>query len=156
MDLLQPFNSLSLELLRSMSGFGLTQIIVEPTRLFGSGASLIDHVYVSNVSSTAGLYVGAPLGSSDHCSISFSLTPFSPQPRRQTKRTIWLYNKVNFQALNDHLMELMDALPKQFSNTESGWNLFKSTLMSAVKQFIPQRTIKRRKLFLGWISMFCG
>lgn len=71
--------SSSSDLLALASSFGLSQVVDEPTRIFGSSCTLIDHVYVSSTAMVQSLSVCPPLGTSDHCSISVELALAGPK-----------------------------------------------------------------------------
>ena len=102
-DLLKIDEQLPMNLLGVTSSFGLSQLGHEPTRVCASSSSLIDHVYASASPSISSLLVGAPLGSSDHCSLRLCLSQFSVQKIPPLKCRIWLYSKADFEGLNDRL-----------------------------------------------------
>ena len=66
-------NSPSQQLLSSMLSFHLHQMVSEPTRLCSSNSSLIDHIYVSDPSLVSEFLTSAPIGNSDHQSITITL-----------------------------------------------------------------------------------
>lgn len=68
--------------------------------------TLIDHVYTSNPSRCSGVSIEAPLGTSDHNSIVVHLSNEKVKPRL-VKRRIWLYQRADFEGLNELLMDSM-------------------------------------------------
>ena len=65
-DLLQHEDSRCQDLLELTLGFGLSQVVIGPTRCSPTSATLIDHVFVSSSAAVESLSVSTPLGSSDH------------------------------------------------------------------------------------------
>ena len=59
----------SYDITSMLSSFHLSKVVRDPTRITSHSSSLIDHVYVSNLSSLHSCSTKPPLGSSDHCSI---------------------------------------------------------------------------------------
>ena len=99
--------------------------------------------YVSSTALAKSILVGSPLGTSDHSSVSLSLSVPKPTPPPHC-RWVWLYSQVDFQALNDHLLESLDD-GVTGSSAESQWLGLKRNFMSIVKKHIPMRSISCRK-----------
>ena len=149
-DLLRSQESLAIDLIGVMSSVGLSQIVTEATRVTDSTSSLIDHVYVNSVALAKTVTVGSSLGTSDHSSVSLSLSiaRASPSPHR---RRVWLYSRVDFQALNDELLERLDD-GVAGSSVETQWQGLKQNFMSIVKKHVPVRSISCRRRH-PWITI---
>ena len=132
-------SSTCLRLEEITSSFGLTQVVDEPTHITDTSSTLIDHVYMSNPAVCSGVSVEAPLGSANHNSIVVQLSFVKCKPR-SVKRRVWLYQKADFEGLNDHLM---DSLPDKLHSTmdvNNHWECFQDTIMSGASDFIPNFT----------------
>ena len=148
-DLFKSQECLALDLVGVMSSVGLSQVVLEATRVTLNSSSLIDHVYVSSLNLAESVVVGAALGTSDHQSVTFTLGITRSRPSKHRRR-VWLYSRVDFQALND---ELLEKLGDGFSgnSAEAQWQGLKRDFMSVVEKHVPTRSISCRKR-LPWIS----
>ena len=91
---------LSSDILSTMLGFHLHQVVSDPTRVSMSNSnsirssSLIDHVYVSDLSNLVSCSTIPPVGNSDHLCISTVLSK-QVRPHKPIRRRVWLYNKLS-------------------------------------------------------------
>ena len=142
----------AIDLLSSMAGFGMHHLVTDHTRVTSSSSSTIDLVFSSCPRLVPQVNVVSPLGSSDHCSLSCSLSLCRPTFRIY-RRKIWLYQKTDFDALND---ALEDSLPPEAvldgGNVNSTWPLFKTAFLDTVHRFIPNRLVHCKKSLPPWIT----
>ena len=151
-DLSKPHSTSALDLLATFAGYGLHQVVQEPTRLTGYRHSLLDLVLCTNVSMICDLSINCPLGTSDHNSIAMCLTVDRPQVQR-CRRRVWMYQKADFEAINVALEESL--FPKDSISTWSvdwAWTTFESMFLSVIKHFIPCRTVPSRHTQPPWIT----
>ena len=85
--------------------FNLTQVVTEPTRCTNDSSSLIDHVYLSDASLLQSCLTLQPLCSSDHNCLLVKLNQSIPPPVKY-KRTIWFYQRVDFNSASEELEDL--------------------------------------------------
>ena len=153
-DLLQGYSSTSLDLKGLTSSFGLTQLVTEATRVTDTSSTLIDHAYTSNPSVCSGVSVEAPLGSSDHNSIVVHLSYAKCKPK-SVKRRIWLYQRADFEGLNDYLMDSLTDTPLNVDVNDQ-WNNFKNSLLAGANEFIPNFHTNRRKPVTNLPKSICN
>ena len=151
-DLSKPHSTSALDLLATFAGYGLHQVVQEPTRLAGCRHSLLDLVLCTRVSMICDLSINCPLGTSDHNSIAICLTVDRPQVQRCMRR-VWMYQKADFEAINVALEESL--FPKDSISTwsvDQAWTTFESMFLSVIKHFIPCRTVPSRRTQPPWIN----
>ena len=100
----------SLDMVSTMSAFHHHQVVTDPTRTTPFSSTLIDHVYVSDVSLLSSCLTSSPLGSSDHSCITVGLTWSASHPKR-LRRLVWSYRTADWDLANDLLAE---TLPTNF------------------------------------------
>ena len=146
-DLKKADDQMSLDLLGVTSSFGLSQKVLQPTRCNNVTSSLIDHVYVSALSS---LHIGPPLGVSDHCSLTICLSHASINKPPSVKRRIWDYKKANFEGLNEELHASFSELQGIDCDVNELWSRFRTKFMTCVRRFIPSKQVRCKK-YPPWI-----
>ncbi len=85
-------------------------------------------------------------GISDH-DIPLIEIDVSPIKRRQPPRNIALYSKAKWENIREELEEIGTKI-KEESNTKSAnhlWNMFKDTILDAIKKHIPMKTCKAKE-----------
>ena len=121
-----------------MSGFGIHQLVTEPTRVSDTSTTLIDHVYMSSNSPNVSCRVLLPLGSSDHCCISVTL-PVKPRVANiRHRRKVWLYRHTDLNAINDCLEAELPAISEDVpTDVDAAWNSFCTSYLSVMNKMIP-------------------
>ncbi len=114
-DLSDSLSSPTQDLLATMNGFGLHQIVNNPTCI--TPTSLLDLVFCNNLVSIENLSIKPELRSSDHCSLLCHLSVAKPSCT-PFKRKIWLYQKTDLEALN---MALDNSLLGVLVNSKLSW-----------------------------------
>lgn len=138
------------DLLDMTSSLGLTQLVREPTRVTASSATLIDHVHASSPSLVSSLCVGPPLGSSDHCCLELTLSIALPRSR-QPRRKVWLYQRANFEGMNDHLSDVLGEEAVEHGDVDDVWGSFKEAVLGAMQKFVPSRFVRWGRN-LPWVT----
>ena len=127
----------------------LHQIVSEPTRVTARTATLIDHVYVSDVSLVESCGTSCPLSSSDHRSIKLSLA-WAQAPVRKQRRLIWRYGAADFEAAKDELalVSYSDFSPH---DVNLHWAQWKNVFLNVMNKYIPSKTVISHRC-LPWLS----
>jgi hypothetical protein len=89
-------------------------------------------------------------GIGDH-HIPFTEISLKVNRRREAARTIWLYKRADWEGLADHLQPLMEKITQSYSDVNSLWCTFRSTLLEGARKFIPTRKSSTRPS-QPWIS----
>ena len=134
---------LSLTLLEIASKYNLTQVVSEPTRSVGGRSSLIDHVYSSDPSLINSCCTTAPLGSSDHNSLSLSLAWTQP-PVKKTCRTFWRHVAADPAAICSDLEQLPLSILKS-NNVDSFWYQWRVFFMSVMSNTFPTSKLLQKR-----------
>ena len=144
-------NPMYLPLQDLFSKYGFTQVVKEPTRITNTSQSLIDHVYISDLSLLKSCLVSSPLNSSDHNSISIRLNR-NPPPKTKFKRTVWHYARADFEAASDDLQSFLPtASDGDETDVNSLWLRWKDCFISTMAKYIPHKIVVVRRS-LPWIS----
>ena len=131
----------------------LHQVVTEPTHSSSSGSqTLIDHVFLSDMSHFVSCNIFPPLGNSDHNCIHVVLYPRRSHATRKqsTRRTIWKYALADFDRANIMLSDADVDLYLDNSMDEA-WSKWEQTFMSVMSQCIPTMTV-RPKGSPPWLS----
>ena len=117
----------------------LHQVVTEPTYLSSHGnETLIDHVYLSNISQFVSCSVLPTVGSSDHNCIDIVLQPKGSDVRKKTKihHVIWKYALADSDRGNEMLKNMnVDEFNKD--NMDKAWSRWKEQFTSVMRQCIP-------------------
>ena len=135
-----------------LSGFSLFQLVDEPTRVTEHSSSVLDLFLTNCPDLVTSLDVVDPLASSDHSSISATLS-IGRSRHHLFKRQVWLYQHTDLDALN---VALEDSLPPPTvlagGDVDSTWPLFREAFMSTIQRFIPSKVITFRSLLPPWLT----
>ena len=119
----------------------LHQVVTEPTRSASNGSeTLIDYVFLSNISQLASCSVFPPIANSDHSCIDVVLLPGKSSVRTRTKirRVIWKYALADFSRANEMLESVnVDELIKDDHDVDDTWRKWEEHFMSVMHQCIP-------------------
>ena len=117
--------------------FDLSQVVNSPTRVSNSTSSTLDLVLLSNPEQLESCDVLPPIGSSDHSSVSVSLS--LPQKKRDNKpptKSVWIYKAADMSKAR----ELLPSLP--LSNTtddvDIAWQKWVKEFVTIMEECIPQ------------------
>ena len=135
--------------MRDLAGkFNLTQVVTEPTRCANDFSSLIDHVYLSDASLLQSCLTLPPLCSSDHNCLLVKLNRSIPPPVKY-KRTIWFYQRADFDSASEELEDL------DCDNTQSDinylWSNWKDSFLNVMTKYVPHKRVTIRKS-LPWLT----
>ena len=142
----------SLDLLSTLSGFGLCHLPTDHTRISPTSASTIDLLFTNDPALVEHLRVMPGLGTSDHCSLFCSLAIRKPRQHTITRR-VWLYQRANFDNLND---ALENCLPPEEvmagGDVNSTWPLFRTAFWDCVRQYIPSKLVRLKGSKPSWYT----
>lgn len=117
----------------------LTQLVSQPTRVTESNSSILDLILTSHQESLSSItYLRAV---SDHKVIHAAFA-FRPVIRDLVTKTIRLYDKGNYSAINNELISFLPDF-ERISHTRSvdeNWIIFRDKLATLVEKFIPKIT----------------
>ena len=122
-----------------LADHGLVQVVDKPTRQ----ENVLDLLAVNNP--TLVNRVEVIPGISDH-DVVFAEIDIQPQTRKQTRRKVPVYRKVEWNRIEDKMKELYMKTSDQIYTTsvDSLWNTFKSTLLTAISEHVPHRNASNR------------
>ena len=131
----------------------LHQVVTEPTHSSPSGnQTLIDHVFVSDISHFLSCTVFPPLGNSDHncVDVILSLRETNTAKKLNAQHTIWRYALADFERANEMLS---DMYVDEYLNEcmDQAWSKWKQMFMSVMSQCIPTTTVKLKN-HPPWLS----
>lgn len=123
--------------------FNLSQMISFPTRTTLNSSSLLDLFLTTQPDKVSS--VSSPNRLSDHAVIHATFQCNLPNPKK-VKKTITLYDKADYQGMNDELASFCDSFLVDFSNrsVDENWELFKNKMQQLVNMYIPTITITER------------
>ena len=131
----------------------LNQVVIEPTHSSSSGnQTLIDHVFLSDMSYFVCYTVFPPLGSSDHNCVDVVLTTkkMNAPKKPKTKRTIWKYALADFVRANELLSDI--CVDEYLDNSmDQAWSKWEQEFMLVMSQCIPTTSVKL-KICPPWLS----
>ena len=135
-----------------MTSFSLSQVVTSPTHFSHCGhPSLIDLVFVSNLSHFSTCSIIPQLANSDHLGLCVTMRcqhmSYYPTCRRQ----VWRYKHANFERANELLcdIEIEDIIDPY--NIQDSWSCFKTTFLDIMEQCIPRAILPCRKN-LPWMN----
>ena len=128
-----------------LDDFGLTQSVIEPTRL----TNTLDLV-ATNIPEQVNRVKTLP-GISDH-SIVFIEVAVSPNYRKQIPRKVWLYSKADWEGMANYMRPRLEIIDNQYQpSPDDHWTMIKELILEAMTIYIPQRQT-RRKDSRPWIN----
>lgn len=124
--------------------FGLTQLVTEPTRQNSTSSNTLDLILTSEPDKVSKMTF-LP-GLSDHSVIHGTYLCQLTRSSKITK-TITLYNKGNYSALNNEFAEFATCLLADFSqrSVETNWLLFKNKIHDLFIKYMPTITVTEKK-----------
>ena len=151
-DTSSPSSCDTLNLVSTLSSFGLCHLPTDHTRITSSTASTIDHLFANDPALIDQLRVVPGLGTSDHCSLFCSLV-IKKSRTQSIKRKIWLYQEANFSDLN---IALENSLPPEVvligGDVNSTWPLFETAFWDSIKKFIPSKIVRLKDSNPPWYT----
>lgn len=117
--------------------FNLSQILTEPTRVTQETASLLDLILTNRPDSMSSITYLREI--SDHKVIHADFM-FSPTLPPSQNKTIRLYNKGNYEAINNHLTNFFTDFEAAYQSRSihENWVLLKNKFNELINTFIPK------------------
>lgn len=137
---LVPFSTESQEFLDMCSTFSLTQVVSEPTRLSPTASNTLDLVLTTTPDLISA--VTCFPGISDHLLLNFHIKDGVPERSKKCK-TVFDYNRANFNAISTELDAFTDVFLSNFNNNslQSNWDAFENKVHELIEKYIPKRVI---------------
>ena len=147
--------------LNTMSSLGMTQFVLEPTRLSSSSSSadnVLDLIFSNDSCSIKIDNIMPPMSTSDHNVIEFTIflpdsidnptAPNATTSHQDISLTSYNWNSANFQAINDALFAIDWHTVFGFNfDVESIWSKFKSIVWPIIDTHVPKTVISHRKKY---------
>ncbi len=121
-------------------------MVDKPTRYTDTSANILDLLLVSHPAAVHNVTVERPI--SDHCLVQ-CIYSFSPMKPDQPGRTIYMYNKGNYNKLRDMLTKFKFKFltnPTMYT-VEENWQYFKSHILKYAKICIPSKQVNSRQCY---------
>ena len=131
----------------------LHQVVTESTHSLSSGnQTLIDHVYLSNISHFVSCTILPPLGNSDHNCVDVVLSPIKTNlPKKlKARRVIWKYAQADFERANE-ILSYTNVDEYLDNSMDQAWSKWEQNFMSVMHQCIPTMTVQL-KSSPSWLS----
>ena len=115
----------------------LFQHVRSPTRFrTGQTPSLLDLVLTKEKDSIPELSIGAPIGKSDHASITFQMMIDTEQENKEEKYTRRYY-KADYGVINNKHKNINWEDQMQNVSGELAWKFLENALLDCVNEFVP-------------------
>ena len=135
-----------------MVSFSLSQIVESPTHYSHSGQpSLIDLVFVSDVSYFCTCSVIPNLANSDHLGLLVSLKHRHSARIPTCRRQVWRYKHADFIKANDISCDIVTSDILDPTDIQISWSRFKRIFLEVMEECIPRSVLPDRKN-LPWMS----
>ena len=120
----------------------------KPTR----GDNILDLLFTNNKSTLQKFDPLPPLRKSDHDIISSEIT-VRPNRVKPPYRTVYIFRKANWEGIKPKLTTLFNNMQNATEQPPVNelWESFKTTLLNAMQELIPQKQIKPRHV-LPWVT----
>ncbi|XP_052792152.1 uncharacterized protein LOC128226308 [Mya arenaria] len=116
------------------------QHVKEPTIYRGNQRpSLLDLIFTNEENVIKDLHYRAPLGNSDHCTLTFEYTCKTEIVNSKTKK--YRYDKRDYSGMRESLSSIDWNKEMECKSTQEAWNVFSDLLDSAMEDHIPTHTI---------------
>lgn len=105
--------------------FNLAQLVSEPTRITQESANILDLILTNSPESLSSITYLKEI--SDHKVIQATFN-FATVPRHTSIKTIRLYDKANYEAINDDLITFLPFFEADFESrsVEANWSLYET------------------------------
>ena len=135
-----------------MTSFSLSQVVTSPTHFSHCGhPSLIDLVFVSNLSYFSTCSIIPQLANSDHLGLCVTMRCLHMSYYPACRRQVWRYKHANFERASELLcdIEIEDVIDP--FNIQDSWSCFNTTFLDIMEQCIPRAILPCRKN-LPWLN----
>lgn len=116
--------------------FNLTQLILEPTRIAQNSANTLDLILTNSPDSATSITYLREI--SDHKVIHATFS-FTPMLRQVSRKTIRLYERGDFQAINEELTAFFTTYETDFhtKSLNENWTIFRDKVHELTNKYIP-------------------
>ena len=124
--------------MRDLAGkFNFTQVVTEPTRCTNVSSSMIDHVYLSEASllhPVSLCHLSAPMTIANCLLVKLN---WSIPPPVKYKRTIWFYQRADFDSVSEELETLGCDITQ--SDINYLWSNWKDCFLNVMTKYVPHK-----------------
>lgn len=122
--------------------FNLTQVVSEPTRVAGEAANTLDLILTTHPDSLN--FITGLREISDHKVIHATFN-FSPELRQTSQKTIRLYDKGNYEAINSEITNFLSVFETSYlsRSVNENWTLFKHKVIELTNKYIPSCSLRK-------------
>lgn len=133
-------NDAAKEFVNVCLNFSLTQLVLEPTRVTEDTSNVLDLILTSHPDSLSSITYLREV--SDHKVIHATFT-FQPIPKQKSNKTICLYDKGNYKAINNELGDFFSTFETLFPmhSLQENWTLFRNKINELINIYIPRITM---------------
>lgn len=126
------------------SNFDLTQLVLNPTRVVKESANILDLILTNHPESLSSITYLREI--SDH-KVIHAVFNFIPAPRHNPGKTIRLYDKGNYEALDTELRAFFPSYQASFQSRsiQQNWTIFKEKFSALADTFIPKITFHNNR-----------
>lgn len=119
----------------------LTQLVLEPTRMTNSSANILDSILTTHPETLSSLRYLREISNN---MVIHSVFNFSHLPSQIQSKTIILYDKGNYEAINNDLQGFLPDFEACLSSrtVEDNWTIFKNKIGELARKFIPTTTFR--------------
>lgn len=117
--------------------FNLTQLVSEPTRVTSESSNILDLILTNSPESLESISYLREI--SDHKVIHTTLN-FIPKTRHISSKTIHMYNKGDYESINNELRDFLPAFESNFDSRSlnSNWLVFRDKVIELANKYIPK------------------
>ena len=122
----------------------LSQLVKNPTHIpsvEGHSVNILD-LFLTSHPERYEVNVNAPLGNSDHCTIS-AISPLetSPASPAAPKRLVWLYDRADWEGLNNFFTNFNWDLCFLDNNVNLAADMVSQIILLGMRSFIPSKMV---------------
>ena len=131
----------------------LHQVIQSPTHFSGRSRATVLDLFITDMPNLiTGISVDSPIGLCHHCPLYITLN-IKHDHKKSYSRKIWLFDKANFDHLNDYILDLpwydiLDENDDVNVNVENFYKIF----IDVCSYFIPNKTVQIRPHDKPWMT----
>ncbi len=145
-------SEMGLKFYNYLNDVNLYQLIDEPTRITEDSASLLDLIITDSPGYIDNLNVLPPIGDLDH-NIVYGCLKFVTDKPANIKRTVWHYDRANFDELNVEFQNApWNTAFMLYNDPNEILEFYYELLKLGMEAHIPKKTINKRKKDKPWMT----
>lgn len=122
--------------------FNLTQVVSEPTRVAGEAANTLDLILTTHPDSVNFITFLREISGHKVIHANFN---FSPVLKQTSQKSIRLYDKGNYEAINSELTNFLSVLETTYlsRSVNENWTLIKHKIIELTNKYIPSCSFRK-------------